>query len=72
MKINELIAQELTDTHNHQARWQARVRQIILEEGPNNKERIIARIKEEADTLGARMVRRSVGLGMQWLAEGKP
>jgi len=71
MKINELIAQELSDTHTHQARWQSLVKQIILEEGPANKERIMERISAEAERIGGRLVRRSVGLGMQWLAEGK-
>lgn len=71
MKINELITQELSDTHTHQARWQALVKQIILEEGPANKERIMARVKAEAERIGGRLVRRSVGLGMQWMSEGR-
>ena len=44
MKIKTLIEQELADTHTHQARWQALVKQIILEEGPANKERIMTRV----------------------------
>jgi|LAHU01.1.fsa_nt_gb ferritin-like metal-binding protein YciE len=71
MKIKTLIEQELADTHTHQARWQALVKQIILEEGPANKERIMTRVKAEAERIGGRLVRRSVGLGMQWLAEGR-
>lgn len=70
MTIQELIALELADTAVHQARWQARIKQIILEEGLTNKEAIMARAKEEADKLGGRLVRRSVDLGMQWLKEG--
>lgn len=70
MKIKTLIDQELADTHTHQARWQALIKQIILEEGPANKERIIERVRAEADKIGPRLVRRSVDLGMQWLAEG--
>jgi len=71
MKIKELIEQELADTSVHQARWQAIVKQIILEEGPANKDRIMARIKEEAAKIGARLVKRSVGMGMDWLAKGE-
>lgn len=72
MEIKDLIAAELADTAVHQARWQAIVKQIILEEGPANRERIMVRIKEAATKIGTRITKRAVGLGMDWLAEGKP
>jgi len=71
MKITDLIAQELADTHTHQARWQAVVKQAILEEGPENKERIMERLKIEAAKIGTRLVKRSIGMGMDWLAKGE-
>jgi ferritin-like metal-binding protein YciE len=71
MKIEELIQQELADTHTHQVRWQAQVKQILLEEGPGNRDRALERIKVEAQKIGERLVKRSVGLGLQWLAEGE-
>ena len=72
MTIQELITLELADTAVHQARWQARVKQILLETGPENKEAVMEQLRVEAQKLGERLVKRSVGLGMQWLAEGKP
>lgn len=72
MEIKELIELELADTAVHQARWQAIIKQIILEEGLTNKERILERAKEEADKLGGRLVRRSVDLGLQWMNGGRP
>ena len=72
MTIQELITLELADTAVHQARWQARVKQILLETGPENKEAVMDQLRAEAQKLGERLVKRSVGLGMQWLAEGKP
>lgn len=72
MTIQELITAELADTAVHQARWQARVKQILLETGPENKEAVMEQLRAEAQKLGERLVKRSVGLGMQWLAEGKP
>ncbi len=72
MTIQELITLELADTSVHQARWQARVKQILLETGPENKEAVMEQLRVEAQKIGERLVKRSVGLGMQWLAEGKP
>lgn len=71
MQINELIDLELADTAVHQARWQARVKQIILEQGITDPEELKRLLAAEADKLGGRLVRRSVDMGLRWLAEGQ-
>jgi hypothetical protein len=70
MKIKTLIQSELDETAKFQAEWQRIVKKAILDNWPN-KANMKAAIEKAVARLPEKMVKRCIGLGLEWANRGE-